>query len=109
LGRKKAASKTKRLHEKRRHCGRVGHKKTVSKNRNGSGAKTRKSSEKIGKTDRRRDLPVSLRSVVAERSALHQLVIGVKHDAKLREHYAQPTFGNVNFLLRRFFNILFLP
>jgi hypothetical protein len=104
---KKPFRKTKWLHEKRRHCGRVGHKKTVSENRNGNGAKTRKSSRKIGKTDGRQDLPVSLRNVVAERSALHQLVIGVKHDAKLREHYAQAIPHNIKFLLRRFFQLSF--
>ncbi|MBF9219725.1 hypothetical protein I2H31_01305 [Hymenobacter sp. BT662] len=102
MGEKKAVSKTKRLHEKRRHCGRVGHKKTVSENQNGNRAKTRKSSVKIGGADGRRDLPVSLRNVVVERSALHQLVIGVKHDAKLRNHFAGQIAGNVKFLFHLF-------
>ncbi|MDO7854162.1 hypothetical protein Q4S41_21335 [Hymenobacter sp. CA1UV-4] len=104
---KKPLRKTKWLHGERRHCGRIGHKKTVSKNRNGNGAKTRKGRKKTGKTGGRQDLPVSLRSVGAERSALHQLVIGVKHAAKLRTHYAQSTPGNINFLFRLFFGFHF--
>jgi len=40
---------------------------------------------------------------VFERSARHQLVIGVKHDAKLRNDYAALFIGNVKFLLAVFF------
>ena len=39
---------------------------------------------------------------MVERSALHQLVLGLKHDAKLRHDYAGPFIGNVKFLLSRF-------
>jgi cadmium resistance protein CadD (predicted permease) len=45
---------------------------------------------------------------VAERSALHQFVIGVKHDAKLRNVYAGQIFGHVKFLLTAFFTFFFI-
>jgi hypothetical protein len=48
---------------------------------------------------------------MVERSALHQLVIGVKHGAKLRNLYARQITGRIKFFLRgffgRFFNIGF--
>ena len=36
--------------------------------------------------------------------ALHQLLFGLKHDAKLRNHYARQIKGSVTFLLRHFLN-----
>jgi hypothetical protein len=71
--------------------------------RNGSGAKTRTGRRKIGKTHGGQHLLGSLRSVVTERSALHQFVIGVKHDAKLRNVYAGQIPGLIKFLSRVFF------
>ncbi|WP_460549572.1 hypothetical protein [Hymenobacter daeguensis] len=47
------------------------------------------------------------------RSALHQLVIGLKHDAKLRNVYARQITGHIKFFLRvflrRFFTGAFGP
>jgi len=58
---------------------------------------------KIGKTDGEQDLPVSLRGCI-QRPALHKLVFGLKHDAKLRNHFAGQIPGNVKFLLSFIFN-----
>ncbi|HEX8504730.1 MAG TPA: hypothetical protein VF630_05140, partial [Hymenobacter sp.] len=65
------------------------------------GATTGKNALKIGKTDGEQDLPVSLRGAIW-RPALHQLVIGVKHDAKLLNHFAEQIPGNVKFSLSLF-------
>jgi hypothetical protein len=50
---------------------------------------------------------------VAERSALHQFVIGLKHDAKLRNVYAGQISGHIKFFPRIFFarfsNTIFGP
>ncbi|WP_143080270.1 hypothetical protein [Hymenobacter arizonensis] len=81
-----------------------GHKKTVSKSRNGGGATIRKNKLKIGQTDGEQDLPVSLRGC-SKQPALHQLVFGLKHDAKLRNHFADQIPGNVKFLSGFFFDL----
>jgi hypothetical protein len=85
----------------------IRHKKTVSKSRNGAGATTRKNRLKNGKPDTEQDLLVSLRGC-NKRPALHQLVVGLKHDAKLWNDYAKQFPGNVKFLLCTFFNIFSL-
>ncbi|HEX8504747.1 MAG TPA: hypothetical protein VF630_05225, partial [Hymenobacter sp.] len=70
------------------------------------GATTGKNALKIGKTDGEQDLPVSLRGAIW-RPALHQLVIGVKHDAKLRHCCARQLIGNVDFFSHCFSQLLF--
>jgi hypothetical protein len=67
--------------------------------RNGGGAKTNKN----GRNNGGKDLPVSLRNDVVERPALHQLFIGLKHGAKLPNVYARQIILHVTFLLRVFF------
>ena len=82
-------------------AGRTGpleHKKNRFESRNGGGATTRKN----GKINGGQDLPVLLRNDVVERSALHQVVLGLKHDAKLRHDYGALFIGNVKFLLGLF-------
>jgi hypothetical protein len=44
---------------------------------------------------------------MVERSTLHQLVIRVKHDAKLRNVYAGQITGHIKFFLRGFFGRFF--
>jgi hypothetical protein len=79
----------------------LGHKKTVSENRNGNGAKTRKTNETHGG----RDLPVLSRKCRCRRSTLHQgVLIELKHGAKLRQFYARQTGDNVKLFLRPFLN-----
>jgi hypothetical protein len=85
----------------------IRHKKTVSKSRNGAGATIRKNRLKNEKTDGEQDLLVSLRGC-NKRPALHQLVVGLKHDAKLWNDYAEQIPDNVKFLLCTFFDFFSL-
>ncbi len=71
-----------------------GHKKTVSENRNGSRAKTEKTIE----TTKGDDRLVLSQNGLQQRSALHQVMIGANHAAKLRQIYARQWFRNINFL-----------
>ncbi|WP_201979035.1 hypothetical protein [Hymenobacter rubidus] len=88
---------------KRSRTGRA--QKNRFKIRNGGGAKTRNRKRKIGETDGGQDLPVSLRHILAERPTLHQLFIGLKHDAKLRNVYAGQITGHIKFFLRVFLRV----
>jgi len=73
--------------------------------RNGRRATTKKRRNKIGKTDGAQDLLVFSQAAIQKGPALHQVVFGLKHDAKLWNHFAGQPLDNVKFLLTFILNI----